>query len=134
MSLGSCALKVSREPEYFRLRQTGIYGNPVSRNHPCRQLALSYWTISVEKYSPDPLLTEKRFEASEGKGDLIRFTLENWSATISLNPQRLAKTDANWSTTISLNPPEFTKAAGWLIDCSCLKESFGNLTWRWLAA
>ena len=53
----------------------------------------------------------------EGRaGDLIRCTLANWSTTISLNPQRLAKTGANWSTTISLNPMGFTKAAAnsWL--------------------
>jgi len=46
MSLGSGALKVGREPEYFRLRQAGIHGNPVSRNHPCRQLPTGTVTLN----------------------------------------------------------------------------------------
>ena len=38
MSLGAGALKVGRGPKHFRPRQGGIHGNPVSGNHPCKQL------------------------------------------------------------------------------------------------
>ena len=73
MSLGTGALKVSRGPEHFSLRQGGIHGNPMSRNYPCKQLPTG--TITLNQMSGNILtwpliLSEKRFETSVGKGGL----------------------------------------------------------------
>ena len=74
MSLGIGTLKVGRGAEHFRPRQGGIHGNPVSGNHPCKQLPTGTITLNqiTEKYSPDHpyLLKKNRFETSEGTGGL----------------------------------------------------------------
>ena len=46
MSLGTGALKVGRGPKHFRPRQGGINGNPVSGNHPCKQLLTGTVTLN----------------------------------------------------------------------------------------
>ena len=46
MSLGTGALKVGRGPEHFSPRQGGIHGNPVSKNHPCKQLPTGTITLN----------------------------------------------------------------------------------------
>ena len=73
MSLGTGALKVGRGPEHFSPRHGGINGNLTSRNHPCKQLPTG--TITLNQISGKILtwpliLSEKRFETSEGKGGL----------------------------------------------------------------
>ena len=72
MSSGTGALKVGRGPEHFRPRQGGVHDNPVSRNHPCRQLPTGIVTLKPDQWKTTyltPILT-KRFETSEGKGGL----------------------------------------------------------------
>ena len=45
MSLGTGALKVGRGSEHFRPRQRGIHSNPMSGNHPCKQLPTGKVTL-----------------------------------------------------------------------------------------
>ena len=45
MSLGTGAVKVGRVPEHFRPRQAGIHRNPLSGNHPCKQLPTGTVTL-----------------------------------------------------------------------------------------
>ena len=61
MSFGTGALMVGRGPENFRAMQGGIHGNPMSRNHPCRQLPSGTVTLK-------PPYLPKGFENSEGLG------------------------------------------------------------------
>ena len=70
MSLGTGALSVGRRPEHFRPRQGGIHGNPLSGNHPCKQLPTG--TVTLNQFSGKiltwpPILTT-RLETSEGEG------------------------------------------------------------------
>ena len=70
MSLGSGALKVGRGPEHFRPRKGGIHSNPVSGNHPYRQLPTGTGhteTRSVEKYSPDPHAYQNGLKLLKGR-------------------------------------------------------------------
>ena len=70
MSLGTGALSVGRGPEHFRPRQGGIHGNPVGRNHPCKQLPTGTVTlnqISGKILTGRPIFTTK-LETSEGEG------------------------------------------------------------------
>ena len=50
MSLGTGALKVGRGPEHFRPSRGGIHGNPVSGNHPCRQVPTGTITLKPDKW------------------------------------------------------------------------------------
>jgi len=70
MSLGTGALNVGRRREHFRPRQGGIHGNPVSGNHPCKQLPTGTVTLNQisGKYSPDPPYLPKRFETFDREG------------------------------------------------------------------
>ena len=71
MSLGTGALKVGGGPEHFMPRQEGIHGNPVSGNHPCKELPTGTVTlnqISGKIFTWPLILTEKRFKTSKGKG------------------------------------------------------------------
>ena len=54
--LGNLCLKCWQGSEHVRLRQGGIYGNPLSGNHPCKQLPTGTVTLKQisGKYSPDP--------------------------------------------------------------------------------
>ena len=44
--LGTGALNAGKRPEHFRPRQGGIHGNPVSGNHPCKQLPTGTVTLN----------------------------------------------------------------------------------------
>ena len=83
MSLETGALKVGGGPEHFRPRQRGTHANPVSGNHPRKELPTG--TVTLNQISGKILtwpliLTEKRFKTSKGEGrdrDFIRCTPAN---------------------------------------------------------
>ena len=93
MSLGTGALKVGKVPEHFRLRQGGIHGNLLSRNHPCKQLPTGTVTLKPDQWKNThltPILIEKVWNFwREGRAR-------------SLNLQRFIQTQAKWSAEISL--------------------------------
>ena len=71
MSLGTGALNVGRGPEHFRPRQGGIHGNPVSENHPCKQLPSGTVTlnqISGKILTWPPHTHQEGLETSEREG------------------------------------------------------------------
>ena len=74
MSLGTSALEVGRGPEHFMPRQGGIHNNPMSRNHPCKQLPTGTITLKPDQWKNahlNPILTvPKRLKTSEGKEGL----------------------------------------------------------------
>jgi len=69
MSLGTGALKVGKVPEHFRLRQGGIHGNLLSRNHPSKQLPTGTITLKPdqEKHSHDPHTYRKGLKLLKGR-------------------------------------------------------------------
>ena len=55
MSLGTGAFRVGRRTQHFRPRQRGNHGNPVSGNHPCRQLPTGTVTLKLDEWENTPL-------------------------------------------------------------------------------
>ena len=104
--LGTGALNVGRGPEQFMPGQGAIHGNPMSGNHPCKQLPTGTVTlnqISGKILTWPPIQARKVWNIWRGErgGDSSRCTSANWSSKISINPQRFAKTKAKWSAAIS---------------------------------
>jgi len=82
MSLGTGAVKVGRVPEHLRPRQAGIHRNPLSGNHPCKQLPTGTVTLKPVQWKSThltPILGKAawNFWREGGAG--------------SLNPQRFAQ-------------------------------------------